>query len=78
MYIQAINALPVNGIDFLLGNDLAGDKVIVNPLVTETPCIYQPWDPVEIEVPNLDPPSVVTRSSKKTREYYGYISVGEH
>ena len=59
------SSLPVNGIDFLLGNDLAGDKVIVNPLVTDTPCICQPLDPVEIEVPNLDPPCVVTRASKK-------------
>ena len=59
------SSLPVNGIDFLLGNDLAGDKVTVNPLFTDTPCIYQPWDPVEIEVPNLDLPCVVTRASKK-------------
>ena len=59
------SSLPVNGIDFLLGNDLAGDKVIVNPLVTDTPCIYQPWDPVEIEAPNLGPPCVVTRASRK-------------
>ena len=27
------SSLPVNGIDFLLGNDLAGYKVIVNPLI---------------------------------------------
>ena len=59
------SSLYVNGIDFLLGNDLAGDKVIVNPLVTDTPCIYQLQDPVEIEVPNLDPPCVVTRASRK-------------
>ena len=25
----------------LSGNDLAGDKVVVNPLVTDTPCIDQ-------------------------------------
>ena len=52
----------------LLGNDLAGDKVIVNPLVTDTPCIYQPQDPVEIEVPNLYPACAVTRAMKRKEQ----------
>ena len=30
--------LPFKGVHLLLGNDLAGDKVVVNPLVTDTPC----------------------------------------
>ena len=55
------SSLPVDGIDFLLGNDLAGGKVVADSLVTEMPCICQQLDPV----PNLDPPCVVTRASKK-------------
>ena len=31
--------LPFKGVHLLLGNDLAGDKVVVNPLVTDTPCM---------------------------------------
>ena len=30
--------LPIEGISLLLGNDLAGDKVIVNPIVSDKPC----------------------------------------
>ena len=38
--------LPFKGIHLLLGNDLAGDKVVVNPLLTSTPCVDQPPDPI--------------------------------
>ena len=31
-------SLPFKGIHWLLGNDLAGDKVVVNPLLTNIPC----------------------------------------
>ena len=55
------SSLPVDGIDFLLGNDLAGGKVIANSLATDMPCICQQFDPV----PNLDPACVVTRESKE-------------
>ena len=37
----------------LLGNDLAGDKVVVNPLLTNIPCIDQPPDPIEQKIPDL-------------------------
>ena len=37
--------LPFKGVHLLLGNDLAGDKVVVNPLVTDTPCMDQSPDP---------------------------------
>ena len=55
------SSLPVDGIDFLLGNDLAGGKVVANSLVTDMPCNCQQLDPV----PNLDPAGVVTRASKE-------------
>ena len=55
------SSLPINGIDFLLGNDLAGGKVVANSLVTDMPCNCQQLDPV----PNLDPAGVVTRASKE-------------
>ena len=55
------SSLPIDGIDFLLGNDLAGGKVVANSLVTDIPCNCQQLDPV----PNLDPVCVVTRASKE-------------
>ena len=46
-------SLPFTGVHLLLGNDLAGDKVVVNPLVTDTPNIGQKDDPIEQEIPDL-------------------------
>ena len=31
--------LPFEGVQLLLGNDLAGDKVVVNPIVTDVTCV---------------------------------------
>ena len=45
--------LPFKGVHLLLGNDLAGDKVVVNPLVTDTPNIGETDDPIEQEIPDL-------------------------
>ena len=60
-------SLPFKGVHLLLGNDLAGDKVVVNPLVTDTPNIGQTDDPIEQEIPDLYPSCAVTRAmAKKT------------
>ena len=56
-------SLPFKGVHLLLGNDLAGDKVLVNPLVTDTPNIGQTDDPIEI--PDLYPSCAVTRAMAK-------------
>ena len=54
--------LPFKGVHLLLGNDLAGDKVVVNPLVTDTPCMDQSPDPIEQELPESYPSCAVTRA----------------
>ena len=59
------SSLPFDGVHLLLGNDLAGDKVKVNPLLTEKPCYDQKLDSVEQEIPGLYPSCVVTRSMSK-------------
>ena len=59
--VSITSSLPIDGIDFLLGNNLAGGKVVANSLVTDMPCNCQQFDPV----PNLDPACVVTRASKE-------------
>ena len=47
--------LHFKGVRLLLGNDLAGDKVVVNPHVTGTPCMDQSPDPIEPKLPYLYP-----------------------
>ena len=48
-------SLPFKGVHLLLGNDLAGDKIVVNPLLTSTHCVDQPPDPIEQEILLLCP-----------------------
>ena len=47
------SSLPFEGVHLLLGNDLAGDKVVVNPLVTDTPIMDESPDPAEREIPDI-------------------------
>ena len=68
--------LPFKGVRLLLGNDLAGDKVVVNPLLTNIPCIDQPPDPIEQEIPDLYPSCAVTRAmAKKAKQNDGDIDL---
>ena len=65
-------SLPFKGVHLLVGNDLAGDKVVVDPLLTSTPCVDQPPDPIEQEIPDLYPSCAVTRAmAKKANQNYG-------
>ena len=56
-------SLPFKGVHFLLGNDLAGDKVVPCPIVTDTPLVNQ--EPETLEEKNLYPACAVTRSMAK-------------
>ena len=58
-------SLPFKGVHLLLGNDLAGDKVVVNPLVTDTPNIGHTDDPIEQKIPDLYPSCALTRAMAK-------------
>ena len=65
-------SLPFKGVHLLLGNDLAGDRVVVDPLLTSTPCVDQLPDPIEQEIPDLYPSCAVTRAmAKKANQNYG-------
>ena len=69
-------SLPFKGIHLLLGNDLAGDKVVVDPLLTSTPCVDQLPDPIEQEIPDLYPFCAVTRAmAKKVKQNNGMQDV---
>ena len=69
-------SLPFKGVHLLLGNDLAGDKVVVNPLLTTIPCLDQPPDPIEQEIPDLYPSCAITRAmAKKAKQNDGDIDL---
>ena len=55
-------SLPIEGVHLILGNDLAGDKVVVNPVMTEKPEDTTTIDPIEEEIPDLYPSCAVTRA----------------
>ena len=61
-------SLPFEGVHLILGNDLAGDKVVVNVTVTEKPCLVEFPDPVEKEIPGLYPACVLTPAMSKKKE----------
>ena len=65
MVIGITPSLPFKGVHLLLGNDLAGDKVVVNQLVTDTPNIDQTDDPIEQEIPDLYPSCAVSQAMAK-------------
>ena len=60
--VGARPSLPKEGVHLILGNDLAGDKVVVNPVMTEKPEVTTTIDPIEDEIPDLYPSCAVTRA----------------
>ena len=66
--VGIIESLPFDGIHLFLGNDLAGDKVKVDPILADKPCFSQQPDPIEKIIPDLFPSCAVTRAKKKQQE----------
>lgn len=54
----------MKGISLILGNDLAGDKVIVDPHVSEVPCKEAEWERGK-QIDGLFPSCAVTRAMTK-------------
>ena len=63
--VGVVPALPMKGVSMLLGNDLAGGKVIVEPKVVMEPIIESKIDKIEEEIPGLFPSCAVTRAQAK-------------
>ena len=61
------STLPVEGVQLLLANDLAGDKVKINPIMTDRPQLSNVIDPIEEEIPDLYPSCAVTRAMAKKK-----------
>ena len=61
-------SLPVEGISLILGNDLAGERVMVDPRVVEKPRVNEKTERLAEKFPGIFPVSVVTRSMKAKKE----------
>ena len=61
-------SLPVEGISLILGNDLAGEIVMVDPRVVEKPRDDEKTERLAEKFPGIFPASVVTRSMKAKKE----------
>ena len=60
------DTLPVEGVDFLLGNDIAGSLVVPNPVVCSTPLDEDPAAEVGKTFEGIFPSCAVTRSQVKS------------
>ena len=61
-------SLPVEGISLILGNDLAGEKVMVDPRVVEKPRDDEETERLAEKFPGIFPASVVTCSMKANKK----------
>ena len=61
-------SLTVEGISLILGNDLAGERVMVDPRVVEKPRDDEKTERLAEKFPGIFPASVVTRSMKAKKE----------
>ena len=49
------SSLPFEGVHLCLGNDIAGDRVVISTVIYDKPCFDQAPDPTENEHPRLYP-----------------------
>ena len=56
------DSLPVQGVNFLLGNDIAGRCIIPDPVLCCNPLTFDPAGKLREQNPGLFPSFVVTRS----------------
>ena len=63
--VGVVPSLPIDGVDFTLGNDLAGDKVSVTPVRVDAPAEQAETEALEDEFPGISPTCVVTRSQAR-------------
>ena len=61
-------SLPVEGISLILGNGLAGERVMVDQRVVEKPREYEKTEKLTEKFPGIFPAPVVTRSMKAKKE----------
>lgn len=60
--VGVVASLPIPGVTFVLGNDLAGQRVCVTPLISDVPVESPETEALQEEFPAVFPTGVVTRS----------------
>ena len=60
--VGIVAELPMRGISLLLGNDLAGGKVLPSPIVCDSPVEDSVTETLEKDIPRIFPSCVVTRA----------------
>ena len=61
--------LPIKGVSLLLGNDLAGGRVVADPKVTSKPATLVSTEKLEEAIPGIFPSCAVTQAmAKKAQE----------
>ena len=58
-------SLPIDGVHFLVGNALAGGKVVPSPVVSDKPKTEEVIDPILEEIADFYPSCAVTRAMKQ-------------
>ena len=69
-------SLPVEGISLILRNDLAGEKVMVDPRVVEKPRDDEKMERLSEKFPGIFPASVVSMKAKKEAIIFLWIGKG--
>ena len=80
--VGIVAELPMRGISLLLGNDLAGGKVLPSPIVCDSPMEDSVTENLEKEIPGIFPSCVVTRAQamkekEKEDEDDGEVMLGD-
>lgn len=75
--VMARPELPIDGVTLILGNDIAGDKVRVNPVLFSQPC-RNDNDVISQENPGVFPSCAITRSmsEKESKKEVGVHQEG--
>ena len=63
--VGKVPRLPMEGVDMILGNDIAGPKVKVTPRLSLQPCVDECTETLQVEYPGIFPACVTTRSQSK-------------
>ena len=66
--VGVVDSLPMQGISMLLGNDLAGERVVPHPRMVEKLSVSEETEKIEREHPETLLPRVVTRAEAKRTE----------
>jgi len=72
--VGKVSCLPVRGVDMILGNNVAGDKVNITPRLVLQPCVDESTEKLQVKYPGIFP-SCVTTGVKRVKGEISEISV---